>query len=313
MGRANSSGTVRQRDVELTERQSHVLRLITEGKTNAEIGEALGISLDGAKWHVSEILSKLDVATREEAAEYWRARNGLRSRTLRALRSLVPGLGWLKVAGGVAVVASVSAAAIFVVVALRDSGTSDTGPLATAGQPSATATTASSTAASIPAPRTKDPTLESVLAAVENQNSVALASLLRPIGVSCDDDIQTTAPDCEGSAVGTTVPSIYSFQCQDGWVSANVLRPPQTLVHGRYQLYSISRGGPLISRGANARGVDAWLVFRGLDANKPEMMGVAVLGDGVVAFGYSCGDSATFIRKYADPTSTFIVPPSGGQ
>jgi DNA-binding CsgD family transcriptional regulator len=98
MGRSGGSA-VRQRDVELTERQREVLRLIAAGKTNAEIGEALGISLDGAKWHVSEILSKLDVATREEAAEWWRGREGAIAKLRRALRALLRSAGWLKLGG----------------------------------------------------------------------------------------------------------------------------------------------------------------------------------------------------------------------
>ena len=61
-------------EAELTPRQRRVLDLIVKGKTNGEIGEALGITLDGAKWNVSEILSKLGLATREEAADYWRWR-----------------------------------------------------------------------------------------------------------------------------------------------------------------------------------------------------------------------------------------------
>jgi hypothetical protein len=38
--------------------------------TNEQVGERLGISPDGAKYHVSQILSKLGVATREEAAAW---------------------------------------------------------------------------------------------------------------------------------------------------------------------------------------------------------------------------------------------------
>jgi len=59
-------------DYRWTPRQRQVLDLMARGKTNSEIGEALGISLAGAKWHVSEILSKLNSDSREEAAEYWR-------------------------------------------------------------------------------------------------------------------------------------------------------------------------------------------------------------------------------------------------
>lgn len=56
---------------ELTSREEEVLALVRLGLTNEEIGERLGISGNGVKYHVSEILSKLGVATREEAAR-WR-------------------------------------------------------------------------------------------------------------------------------------------------------------------------------------------------------------------------------------------------
>ncbi|MGH2609582.1 MAG: LuxR C-terminal-related transcriptional regulator [Tepidiformaceae bacterium] len=60
---------------ELNERQRQILRLIEAGHTNREIADLLGMSVDGAKWNVSEILSKLGLASREEAAEYWRWRH----------------------------------------------------------------------------------------------------------------------------------------------------------------------------------------------------------------------------------------------
>jgi hypothetical protein len=44
-----------------------VLGLLRLGLTNEEIAGRLGISLDGAKWHVSEIISRLGVASRYEA------------------------------------------------------------------------------------------------------------------------------------------------------------------------------------------------------------------------------------------------------
>jgi Tol biopolymer transport system component/DNA-binding CsgD family transcriptional regulator len=55
----------------LTPRQREVLELLRRGDTNEEIARSLGISLDGAKWHVSEIIGRLGVADRYEAAR-WR-------------------------------------------------------------------------------------------------------------------------------------------------------------------------------------------------------------------------------------------------
>jgi len=47
-----------------------VLALIREGLTDREIAARLGISLDGVKFHVSEILGKLGVTSRNEAARW---------------------------------------------------------------------------------------------------------------------------------------------------------------------------------------------------------------------------------------------------
>ena len=51
----------------LTPREWEVLALLREGRTNEEISDCLGISFYTAKFHVSEILSKLGVSSREEA------------------------------------------------------------------------------------------------------------------------------------------------------------------------------------------------------------------------------------------------------
>src|SRR6266545_6265925 len=54
----------------LTPREWEVLDLLRQRLTNEQIAERLGITLDGAKYHVSEILSKLGVGTREDAAAW---------------------------------------------------------------------------------------------------------------------------------------------------------------------------------------------------------------------------------------------------
>jgi non-specific serine/threonine protein kinase len=51
----------------LTSRESEVLRLLVEGHSDKEIGEALFISHRTAMWHVSNILGKLGVPTRAAA------------------------------------------------------------------------------------------------------------------------------------------------------------------------------------------------------------------------------------------------------
>jgi NarL family two-component system response regulator LiaR len=54
----------------LTEREQEVLRLIAQGKTNQQIGEELFIGIKTVKTHVSNILSKLCVEDRTQAAIY---------------------------------------------------------------------------------------------------------------------------------------------------------------------------------------------------------------------------------------------------
>lgn len=54
----------------LTERETEVLRLVAQGLANKEIARELGIGEKTVKTHVSNILSKLDVVSRTQAALY---------------------------------------------------------------------------------------------------------------------------------------------------------------------------------------------------------------------------------------------------
>lgn len=57
-------------DYHLTPREHQVLDLIAQGRNNHEIGEKLNISLSTVQFHVSNILDKLDVHNRIEAAMF---------------------------------------------------------------------------------------------------------------------------------------------------------------------------------------------------------------------------------------------------
>jgi len=101
---------MRSRDLgELTDREREVLELLRRDFTNEQIAQRLSISLDGAKYHVSQILSKLGVATCEEAAAL---ALGERRRWWAAWPL------WAKIAGA----ASVSAAALAAIVVALPSG-----------------------------------------------------------------------------------------------------------------------------------------------------------------------------------------------
>jgi two-component system, NarL family, response regulator LiaR len=57
-------------DYNLTPRELEVLKLMIEGLNNTEIAAALVVSLATAKFHVSSILSKLQVSSRVEAVAF---------------------------------------------------------------------------------------------------------------------------------------------------------------------------------------------------------------------------------------------------
>ena len=66
----NRGGRPRHPDI-LTPAEWRVLDALREGGTNAEIAARLGISLDAVKYHISNMLGKLDLQGRHELAA-WR-------------------------------------------------------------------------------------------------------------------------------------------------------------------------------------------------------------------------------------------------
>ncbi|MDX3802281.1 response regulator transcription factor [Streptomyces sp. AK04-3B] len=70
------SGSGQGRVGSLTEREREVLGLIADGRSNREIARALVLSEKTVKTHVSNILMKLDVADRTQAA-LWAVRHGV--------------------------------------------------------------------------------------------------------------------------------------------------------------------------------------------------------------------------------------------
>jgi DNA-binding NarL/FixJ family response regulator len=54
----------------LSPREMEILRFVTQGKSNKEIAQSLGISHQTVKNHMTSILKKLDVRDRTQAAVY---------------------------------------------------------------------------------------------------------------------------------------------------------------------------------------------------------------------------------------------------
>ena len=63
-------------DIPLTQRETQVLRLVAMGLSNREIGDALEISIETVKEHVQNLLRKVELNDRTQAA-VWAIRHGL--------------------------------------------------------------------------------------------------------------------------------------------------------------------------------------------------------------------------------------------
>jgi DNA-binding NarL/FixJ family response regulator len=57
-------------NIRLTAREREVARLVAGGQTNKEIARTLGVTPATAKWHVSQILTKLGLQGRVQLAVY---------------------------------------------------------------------------------------------------------------------------------------------------------------------------------------------------------------------------------------------------
>jgi DNA-binding CsgD family transcriptional regulator len=102
----------------LTPREWEVLALLREGLSDQSIADRLGISLDGAKYHVREILSKLGVASRQEAA-VWQPDAPAPARRWAVLELAA------RIAGALAVVAAVAGLGVLAWGVVRTSGGDD--------------------------------------------------------------------------------------------------------------------------------------------------------------------------------------------
>jgi DNA-binding CsgD family transcriptional regulator len=81
----------------LTPAEQHVLEHVREGLTNVEIAYRLGISPDGVKYHISNMLGKLELPDRKALAAWRPARE--HTGWVRRLRGWLPVAAFPKVAG----------------------------------------------------------------------------------------------------------------------------------------------------------------------------------------------------------------------
>ncbi|GAB4333251.1 MAG: hypothetical protein Kow0010_19510 [Dehalococcoidia bacterium] len=132
-----------------------MLDLLANGYTNGEIAGRLGITLDGAKFHVREIMSKLGVDSREDAAAYWRERNSLRGRLSRAQRAIVAAVSLraaLVAIAGLVVAIGGAAAALMLLAGGDDPEPAAATPTDVPASPTGATASLSSTATPSPTP-----------------------------------------------------------------------------------------------------------------------------------------------------------------
>jgi DNA-binding CsgD family transcriptional regulator/peroxiredoxin len=112
--------------IPLTEREREVAGLVSMGRTNGEIAEALVITFATAKWHVSQVLSKLEVERREDVGPRLEAlrTSGHRERRWTNWNALpfLKGLGLAKGLGVAAAVIPVAGVAVAGMLILRADG-----------------------------------------------------------------------------------------------------------------------------------------------------------------------------------------------
>ncbi len=234
-----------------TPREWEVLELIRKGMSNPEIAARLEITRAGARYHVSEILSKLGLRTRQEAAR-WRREDhrpwwtaglapfaflGRRSGpVLAALKG-----GALVVSGGV-VIASVGGLALVAALLLR--GGDEPASLLSVGS---TATASAPPAPTVdPQPPPWLPGVGAIIEAVESGDVERARSFVRstpvPAVSGCEDgvlirlDIDTLLPWWSGK------PTLYGVYRAPAGLDLRLDTPPQYIVV--FLLEGPQAGGP---------------------------------------------------------------------
>lgn len=303
------------REVEsFTKRQREVLALLAKGLTNPQIGDRLGISRDGAKWHVGEILLRLGIDSREEAADVWRRYNGLPCRLNRighrfggaaALRWLAGGVGAGAVAGVVAIVA----------ITYTGSGNAPQ-----ASSPSATASPTVSTAGISTYPsgtRTGIQSLDRIIAAIASGDPAELIDVTSPTSIACEAEPLGigSPPKCPpGVAVGTGVLVVPGGCPERSFQPYDEFRADPRVPGVGKSLYAIARiTGPgdqqdLIQPGD-------YQIFYGDEATG-EGESVIVGREAIVDRHFTCASSVESLWAHVSkpdivlpPAGTYTIPP----
>lgn len=213
-------------DYHWTPRQKEVLELIARGRTNTQIAEELGISLDGAKWHVSEILSKLQAESRAEAGDYWRRYNGFAPRFGRVFQGFLGGAALKLAAGATAAIVAGGTIGAFVVIALNQA----------AGEPTPGSPETPVTNPGLPADPGTAPTLFSgALSYAQPVEGIAGNTLYIVTGCTqCDGPDETLQKHVTDASGATTVSTLLRSNTGPlaGWTIGEITAAPDASLLG---------------------------------------------------------------------------------
>ena len=286
-----------------TPRQREVLDLLSKRRTNPEIAEALGISTDGAKYHVNEILSKLGSNSREEAAEYWRRYNGVRPRFARVFRSLTVGapFKW-----GAAIILAGSVTFVAIAILLNQNNSNEPAPPTPTGVASVISTPGIAGKDS-----TGDAALDAVIAAVVSGDRTLMESFLELVDAPCEPPEAVTGNPCGSDPPGTMRKAFPHAGCDEsetGWTTGQFpwIDTRQAWVP---KVYAVFRQGPAPAQPPKTppKG-SAVVVFETVQNNG---FAIDVQNGKIVAERGPCGP---FPYSFVDgiDRSRFILVPAGG-
>lgn len=293
----------------LTPRQREVLALLAEGRTNPEIAQRLGISLDGAKWHVREVLARLDVSSREEAATYWRREQSAWRRAAWAAPLLAMANAKLVLAAAAAVIGlGVVSAALY---AARDHS-ADIAPADATSTLAPTATGTPPTADEF-APHSGVPVVDEVIAIVKSGDAAAFRTLIKAFPEPCTTKQRGVGspPACPpGAPEGSLVDTLRALSGERVDTGADMDQFLANVVPNLSTLHGVAVAQPDTFRGL----FPAWkyevIAYGNLGAQ--QVWGFYLLDDtGVVGVWAPGGGFAASERAKAVPDEDWLIAPIG--
>lgn len=286
-----------------------MLALLAEGRTNPEIAQRLGISLDGAKWHVREVLARLDVTSREEAGAYWRREQSPWRRAAWAFPAFAATHAKfaLAVAAAVIGIGAVSVA----LYAARDRST-EISPADATSTP-APAATVTAAAADEFAPHSGVPVVDEVIAIVKSGDVAAFRALMKAFPEPCTTQQRGVGsqPACSpGAAEGSPVDTLRALSGERVDVGADMDQFLANVVPNLSTLHGVA-----VAQADTFRGLfPAWkyevIAYGNLGAQ--QVWGVYLLDDtGIVGVWVPGGGFAASERAKAVPDAEWLIAPIG--